>query len=258
MFRELRLSLASCMLTLMTVSADEWLSMKNKECFYKNDTEKLPNGTLDDFKAEADKNGFVAFVVWEGKAYFRSGTAEECLKHLHEPPHENEVTLYYKGQLIPKPTTTLTATTKPTTTLTATATTMENLPDIMNEMMKHRATKPVDLTHGSRYDAAESKLKTVVGEYSMTDADKKTEQPTKHRKLCCRVALAAAGQLSGRSGARAQALGLVWACREAHKIPRGRDRDLQHDFRRRRGCGWLWYRLAAVREAFAHARKVPE
>jgi len=93
----LRLRLASML--LVVVSADQWLSIPNKECGYKQNEATLALGSLADFKAKADEEGHKVFVVWQGRAYYRSDSAEECLKKLQDPPHNNNVTLYYKSEL---------------------------------------------------------------------------------------------------------------------------------------------------------------
>jgi len=184
MLSPLRLRLASML--LVVVSADQWLSIPNKECGYKQNEATLAHGSLADFKAKADEEGHKVFVVWQGRAYYRNCSAEECLKKLQDPPHNNNVTLYYKSA---PATTTMAApamaTMAPTTamaTMAPTTTKIQSLVSIINDATNHGGDLPDiwDKDHGIGNLSVgagllKADVKKVVGANELMDAADKEQ-----------------------------------------------------------------------------------
>jgi len=166
MVSPLRIRLASML--LVVVSADQWLSIQNKECGYKENNDILALGSLADFKAKADKEGHKVFVVWQGRAYYRKDSAEECLKRLRDPPHNNNVTLYYKSA----------PTMAPTTSPTMAPTTIKrpSLVSIINDATTHDGRDWPGFGNLSvQAGLLKARVKKVVGANEFIDADDKEE-----------------------------------------------------------------------------------
>lgn len=163
---------------LVVVSADQWLSIPNKECGYKQNEATLALGSLADFKAKADEEGHKVFVVWQGRAYYRNCSAEECLKKLQDPPHNNNVTLYYKSA---PAMTTMAA--PAMATMAPTTTKLQSLVSIINDAESHGGDLPdiwdKDETIGNNLSVQagllKASVKKVVGASELMDVDNKEQ-----------------------------------------------------------------------------------